>query len=121
MKIAEDLIVAIVDDDLGVRNALQDTLESHGYESRAYVSAEDFHRSDVGCIVSDVKMPGMSGVELQTEVKKRGGRKPIIFVSSYDDMRGRERVLNAGASAFLQKPFTVSELIDSVKTALKAA
>jgi FixJ family two-component response regulator len=100
--------VAIVDDDAAIREALQDLLRSCGYSARTFASAEEFlakHAArSIGCIILDVKMPGMSGIELQAELKSRGSAPPIIFLTSQFDARVRAAAMEGGAMAFLEKP-----------------
>lgn len=115
-------LIAIVDDDLAIREALDDLIKSLGYESRLFESAEAFlafkPRASVDCIVVDVKMPGLSGIELQNRLNSEGDRPPMIFMTSYHDERTRTAALDGGALAFLGKPVDLTKLIAFMDTAL---
>lgn len=95
---------------------------SFGYECRLFVSAEQFleskQQADIDCIVVDVKMPGLSGIELQSELNRRGNHPPMIFVTSYQDERTRNAALNGGALAFLGKPVNIVSLIGCLESVL---
>src|SRR5262245_50749231 len=98
-------------------------LRLHGFTTHAYPSAEEFLRSphvnDTACLIVDVRMPGMTGPALQEHLLLQGHRIPIIFITAFPEERSRTRALNAGAIAFLSKPFSGQILIDHVSTALK--
>lgn len=115
-------LIAIVDDDLAIREALDDLIKSLGHESKLFASAEAFldfnQRSSIDCMVVDVKMPGMSGVELQGRLNIDGDRPPMIFMTSYNDERTRAAALDGGALAFLGKPVDLSQLIEYIDLAL---
>jgi FixJ family two-component response regulator len=115
-------IVAIVDDDESVREATKGLLRSLGYSAAAFSSAEDFlsseHLNDTSCLIADVQMPGLSGVELQRHLIQQGHHLPIIFVTAYPEDRIRTRVLEAGAVDFLSKPFSDDQLIGCIGAAL---
>jgi FixJ family two-component response regulator len=117
-------VVAIVDDDLSARTAIQGVLKSVGFTARSFASAEEFLISEQlqhsACLIADVQMPGMSGLELQERLAKEGRRIPVIFVSAYGDDKARTRAMRAGAAGFLDKPFNDDALIDIVKAAIKA-
>jgi len=114
--------IAVVDDDQGIREAMDDLVKSFGYECRLFASAEEFlafePRSAIDCMLVDVKMPGLSGIELQAELNKNVERPPVIFVTSYKDERTRSTAIKGGAFAFLGKPVDVEKLIDCLKSAL---
>lgn len=114
--------VVIVDDDESVRRAIQGVLESVGFNASSFASAEEFLSSDAvdraACLIVDLKMPGMSGVELQQRLVKQGRQIPIIFVSAYGEEKVRTRALSAGAIGFLDKPFNDETLIDIVMRAI---
>ena len=116
--------IAVVDDDSEVRSATGFLLRSCGYSAVTFDSAEVFLRSDVlnhtSCIITDVKMPGMNGDELQQHLISIGFRAPIIFMTAFPDDSVRLRVLSAGAHGFLSKPCQPQALIDCVETALQA-
>jgi len=116
-------IVAIVDDDRPVAEATGELLEAHGYATLIFTSAEEFLAScridDVACIVSDVRMPGMGGIELQSSLTSAGCRTPIILVTAFPEQDIRERAFAAGAYAFLAKPYREENLIDCLVSALQ--
>lgn len=115
-------VIAVVDDDPAIREAMDDLIMSFGYECRLFVSAEQFleskQQADIDCIVVDVKMPGLSGIELQSELNRRGNHPPMIFVTSYQDERTRNAALNGGALAFLDKPVNIVSLIGCLESVL---
>ncbi len=115
-------VIAVVDDDPAIREAMDDLIMSFGYECRLFVSAEQFleskQQADIDCIVVDVKMPGLSGIELQSELNRRGTPPPMIFVTSYQDERTRNAALNGGALAFLGKPVNIVSLIGCLESVL---
>jgi FixJ family two-component response regulator len=118
--------VAVVDDDKGVREATNDLLNSNGFRTRGYSSAEQFLRSTAGrkagCLVLDLRLPGMSGLELQRELRTKGFNVPAIFATAEADTSGRLRVklFQAGAMAVLHKPFNPEELLRLVQSAFEA-
>ena len=113
--------IAVVDDDQAIREAMDDLIKNFGYQSRLFSSAEEFlafePRAEIDCMVVDVKMPGLTGLELLAELNRRGDRPPMIFVTSYDDERTRNAALNGGAFAFLRKPVDVVTLIGCLEAA----
>ncbi|MBM7043838.1 MULTISPECIES: response regulator transcription factor [Rhizobium] len=114
--------IAIVDDDHAIREAMDDLVKSCGYECRLFASAEEFlafePRSAIDCMLVDVKMPGLSGIELQAELNRHSARPPMIFVTSHKDERTRKRAMNGGAFAFLGKPVDIERLIGCLESAL---
>jgi FixJ family two-component response regulator len=116
-------LVAIVDDDRSVQSALKDLMESAGLEARCFGSAEEFlepdERNQTGCLVADIRMPGMSGLELQAKLKAEGSRIPIIFVTAHGDAKMKMKAMKAGAVEFLSKPFDDEVLLEKVRGALK--
>jgi FixJ family two-component response regulator len=116
-------LVAIVDDDDLVRSALQDMLKSVGLPSQAFASAEEFLKSgqqnQTACLIADIRMPGMSGLELQTELNATHCRIPTIFITAHGDTRMRMQALRAGAVEFMAKPFDDEALLGSVRAALE--
>lgn len=116
--------IAIVDDDEAIREALEGLVELCGYESKLYESAEKYLadplRSSVDCLVLDVMMPGLSGLELQERLNREPGKPPIIFMTSYSDERTRMRAMAGGAVAFLTKPADVANLIHFIEKAVRA-
>jgi FixJ family two-component response regulator len=116
--------IAIIDDDADVRDSTRQLLRSRGYLTLAFASAEDFLKSgeviQASCVVTDVRMPGMSGVALQAWLKAQGNSTPVIFVTAFPEQRVKEQVLAAGARAYLTKPYQEASLINSIESALKA-
>jgi FixJ family two-component response regulator len=116
-------LVAIVDDDELVRGALQGLMKEAGLDARAFASAEDFLNSGVhrqiGCLIADIRMPGMSGLELQHTLNAEGCPIPTIFVTAHGDAKMRLQAMRAGAVEFLAKPFDDGALLDTVRAALE--
>jgi FixJ family two-component response regulator len=117
--------IAIVNDDEAVRVAMKSLVRSLGYHASTFGSAEDFLNSeqldDTSCLITDVQMPGLSGLEMQNRLIARGHSIPIIFITGFPDENVRIRAMKAGALAFLSKPVNQDHLIDHLETALKAA
>jgi FixJ family two-component response regulator len=115
-------LIAIVDDDDSVRSALQGLMKEAGLPVVAFASAEMFLQSGqqlkTACLIADIRMPGMSGLELQARLNKDRQRIPIIFITAHGDEDMRLRALRAGAVEFLAKPFDDEVLLDSVRAAL---
>ena len=120
-KATKDLIT-VVDDDESIRRTTTLLIESFGFRATAFASAESFLKSgqlhDTSCLILDVRMPAMNGFELQSELAAAGYAIPIIFVTAYDDKESRGRAMQAGAVAFLSKPFSDEQLIQTVRSAL---
>ncbi len=118
-------MISIVDDDESVREATRGLVRSLGYVAATFGSAEEFLKSaqlnDTTCIIADVQMPGVSGVELQDRLIAAGRRLPMIFVTAFPEERIRMRALAAGAFGFLSKPFDEEHLIGCLDRALKSA
>ena len=118
----DSVLVAIVDDDELMRGALQGLLREAGLAARAYASAEEFLRSGAqhrsSCLIVDVRMPGMSGLDLQARLDAEQIRIPIIFITAHGDERMRMQALRSGAADFLAKPFDDEVLLRSVRAAL---
>lgn len=116
-------LVSVVDDDESVRESLPDLLREFGFSVRAFSSAQDFLTSDcidqTKCLILDVGMPGMTGPELQHELKQRGQKIPIIFITALRDETIRSQVLGEGAIDCLFKPFSETALSDAVNAALQ--
>jgi FixJ family two-component response regulator len=119
----ESKLVAIVDDDDSVRGTLQELLRSAGLPSQGFDSAEAFlasgRQQDTACLITDIRMPGMSGLELQTRLNAERCRIPTIFITAHGDEEMRFQALRAGAVEFLPKPFDDEVLIESVRAALE--
>jgi FixJ family two-component response regulator len=116
--------VAIVDDDEAVRVALEGLLKSAGLTARAFESAEEFINSgqqrQAACLIADIRMPGMSGLELQAKLNADGCRIPIVFITAHGDAKMRIQALRAGAVEFMAKPFDDEALLESVRAALES-
>jgi FixJ family two-component response regulator len=116
-------VISIVDDDESVRAATSSLVRSMGFTARTFASAEEYLRSqhvdETSCLITDVKMQGINGIELQNLVHARGHRTPIIFITGLPEERIRERAMQAGAIGFLSKPFDVESLIKYLDLALQ--
>jgi two-component system, LuxR family, response regulator FixJ len=114
--------VYIIDDDDSVRRALRRLIRSVGLKVETFATAEEFLQSSIqpapGCLILDLHLPGMSGLELQERLNTEGRGVPIVIVTAYPEEPVRELALEAGAIAFLQKPFEEQSLLDAVKRAL---
>jgi FixJ family two-component response regulator len=117
------VLVSIVDDDESVRESLPDLLRQSGFTVRAFSSAEEFLAShcieQTRCLILDIAMPGMSGLELQQELKRRGQEIPIIFITACTDEDLRPQVLAQGAVECLAKPFSATALLEALRIALE--
>jgi len=116
-------MVAIVDDDDLMRTALQGLLKSAGLLTHAFASADEFlrsgHQHDTACLITDIRMPGMSGLELQAQLNADHCRIPTIFITAHGDAKMRMQAMRAGAVEFLAKPFDDEALLESLRAALK--
>jgi FixJ family two-component response regulator len=116
-------LIAIVDDDDLMRNALQGLLKSVGLQAQAFASAEEFLESgeqrQTACLIADIRMPGMSGLELQAKLNAERCRIPTIFITAHGDAKMRMQALRAGAVEFLAKPFDDEVLLGNVRAALE--
>jgi FixJ family two-component response regulator len=116
-------LIAIVDDDDLMRNALQGLLKSVGLQAQAFASAEEFLQSgeqrQTACLIADIRMPGMSGLELQAKLNAERCRIPTIFITAHGDAKMRMQALRAGAVEFLAKPFDDEVLLGNVRAALE--
>ena len=117
-------VISVIDDDASVRAATNNLLSSHGYMVHTFASAEDFlqsaHNDESSCVVADIQMSGMSGLDLLTHVRKRGNEVPFVFITAFPDENLRARAMKAGATCFLAKPFAPPTLIRCLETALEA-
>ena len=115
-------LVMVVDDDSGVRNAMRSLLKSVGLESALYASAQEFlagwQPAQPGCLVLDIRMPGMSGLELQQQLNLRGAVVPVIFMTGHGDIPMAVEAMQHGAFDFLQKPFRDQDLLDRIQRAI---
>jgi FixJ family two-component response regulator len=116
-------LIAIVDDDQSVQSALQDLIESEGLSTLCFGSAEQFLDSGAqhtaGCLIADIRMPGMSGIELQAKLKADRCRIPIIFITAHGDAKMRIQAMRDGAVEFLSKPFDNAVLLETVHAAVE--
>lgn len=124
MNTEKDKLIAIVDDDELMRNALQGLLKSVGLPAQAFASAEEFLQSgqqdQTACLIADIRMPGMSGLELQAKLNAARCRIPTVFITAHGDSKMRMQALRAGAVEFLAKPFDDEVLLGNVRAALKS-
>jgi len=122
MKNPLDPLISIVDDDESVRQALKSLIDSVGFRAQVFGSGEEFLNSayvlQTDCLIADVRMPGMSGLELQERLNDAGSPIPIVFISAHDDKDAQTRGLRAGAIAFLQKPFSEDSLLGAISAGL---
>jgi FixJ family two-component response regulator len=121
-RVAEIQKISIVDDDESVREALKSLLKSAGFQADAFASAEEFLNSGefaTACLILDVRMPGMSGIELQDRLYTSHPGLPIVFVSAHADEEARARALENGAVGFLQKPFSDEALLTAIDAAVR--
>ena len=116
-------LVAIVDDDQSVQNALKDLMESVGISAMCFGSAQEFLASDerdlTACLIADVRMPGISGLEMQAKLKAEGSFIPIIFITAHADAKIKMQAIKAGAIEFLSKPFDDEVLLEKVRPTLE--
>ena len=114
--------IAVVDDDESVRQGLANLISSVGYEAELYASAEEFlarpEAGEAACLVLDLRMPGMSGLELQRRLAAHSGAPPVIIITAHGDDEARAEALAAGAVAFLNKPFKEETLLGAISSAL---
>jgi FixJ family two-component response regulator len=117
-------VISIIDDDASIRVAIESFLRSLGFDARSFESADQYLRSPerhhTSCIVSDVQLPGCSGLDLQDHLISHHDRTPIIFITAYPRPETRQRALNTGAIGFLTKPFDNEMLLNCIETALKS-
>ncbi|WP_421696098.1 response regulator transcription factor [Aestuariivirga sp.] len=115
-------LIAIVDDDPGVRGSVDSLLRSAGLAGRSFPCAEALlccgEESRIACIITDLHMPGMSGIELQAELARRGWRQPLIVMTAFPSAAAREQALASGALAFLTKPIDPDALLAAVERAI---
>ena len=119
---AERPLVSVVDDDESVRESLPDLLREFGFAARAFASAEEFLSSDIvgrtKCLILDVAMPGMTGLDLQQELRRRGQKIPVILITGQKDEAIREQGFKQGAVKFLYKPFSDTALLEALNVAV---
>jgi two-component system, LuxR family, response regulator FixJ len=116
-------LIAIVDDDGSVRSAIHSLLKSVGLKAQTFASAGEFLASgrqvETACLITDIRMPGMNGLELQAKLAAEGCSVPIIFITAYADASTRMQAMRAGAVEFLGKPFNDEVLLQSVRAAMQ--
>ena len=117
-------LISIVDDDDSLRNSLNNLLRSLGFRTEGFSSAEEFlnsnHLNDTDCLLLDVRMPGMNGLDLQRHLLAANLRLPIVFITSHGDDGARTRALEGGAVAFLYKPCREERLLEAIESALQS-
>ena len=117
-----DRLISVVDDDESVRSATVDLLASLGFACEAFMSAEAYLQSEAAnrtsCLILDVRMPGLSGLELQRALTNQGRLVPIIFITSFPSRRVRQQAIKGGAICYLPKPYSVDELLNCIRLAL---
>jgi FixJ family two-component response regulator len=116
-------VVSIVDDDPLAREGIRELVESLGYKARAFVSAQDFLQSGAiattCCLITDLQMPGLNGLDLQEQLQAQGYCTPVILITAYPNEKHRSRAMNAGAIGFLSKPFEEQSLVECLGAAIK--
>ena len=120
---ADDPVVYVVDDDEGVRNSLESLIRSVGLSVQTFASAQEFlgtkRKNAPGCLVLDVRLPGLSGLDLQSELARAEIQTPIVFITGHGDIPMSVRAMKAGAVEFLTKPFREEDLLDAIRQAIK--
>lgn len=115
-------LISVVDDDESVRRTTKLLIESFGYRAAVFESADTFLKSgrlyDTSCLVVDVQMPAMNGLEFQTHLAAEGWSIPIIFITAYENKESRRNAMQAGAVAFLNKPFNDEQLFQTIRSTL---
>ena len=115
-------LISVVDDDESIRRTTKLLIESFGYRAAVFESAEIFLRFgklyDTSCLIVDINMPGINGLQLQSQLAAEGCSIPIIFITAYGNIESRRQAMQAGAVAFLDKPFSDEQLLKSIRTAL---
>ena len=118
-------LISVVDDDESIRDSTRTLLRSAGYAVATFESGELFLESgtlpETRCLVLDIRMPGMSGLELQRRVNLSDSSVPVIFVTAHDDKANRKLAIDAGASEMFQKPFSANAFLTAVDTAVKSS
>ena len=116
-------VVSVVDDDESIRRTTTLLIESFGFRAAAFESAESLLKSgqlqETSCLIVDVQMPGMNGLQLQRHLAASGYKIPIIFITAYDNKESRQQAMQAGAVAFLSKPFNDKLLLETIRATLR--
>jgi FixJ family two-component response regulator len=124
VDVSKTSVISIVDDDESVREALESFLKSLGFKAEVFASAEEFLKvgpfSSTDCLILDMRMPGMSGLELQRQLVINNHDIPIIFITAHGDEEARSQVLKDGAVDYLLKPFSEEALLRAINTALQS-
>lgn len=122
---ATGVLIAVVDDDESVRRATRRLLRAAGFEVDTYSSGKEFldavKQRRPGCVIVDLHMPGMSGLEVQSTLAGSGLEIPVVFITAYDDPGARDRAVQAGAVAYLRKPFSEAVLLEAIERAVSGA
>jgi FixJ family two-component response regulator len=123
VDVSESTVITIVDDDESMREALKSLMRSVGFRAETFASGEEFLNSnrlrDTACLILDLQMPGISGLELQNRLAASQNRVPVVFITAHGNEEDRKRALQAGAVDFLRKPFSEEALLDAVHVALE--
>jgi FixJ family two-component response regulator len=121
--VSNEALISIVDDDESVREATRGLMNALGFVAEAFASAEDFLKSErvqrTSCLITDMQMPGMTGLELHARLVASGRPVPTVLITGYADDRSRARALEAGITAYLTKPFTEDALLGCIRSALE--
>jgi FixJ family two-component response regulator len=124
-KLTDPALICIIDDDQAVREATESLIRSFGFRTELFGSAEEFlrweGRESTGCLILDLRLPGMTGLELQRILAASGDRVPVVFITAHGDEQAQSEALAAGAVDFLRKPFSENALLDAVRTALESS
>ena len=122
---ATGVLIAVVDDDESVRRATRRLLRAAGFEVETYSCGTEFldavKQRRPGCVIVDLHMPGMSGLEVQSTLAASGFQMPVLFITAYDDPGARDRALQAGAVSYLRKPFSEETLLEAIDSAVSGA
>ena len=119
------VVVVAVDDDFRVRESIESLVESAGYAPQVFSTAEEFLKSGTlavaACLITDVRMPGMDGIELQRRIRLVRPELPVIFISAHNSTETRQKAIDEGAVDFLYKPFNAADLLAAIQAALTKA
>jgi FixJ family two-component response regulator len=122
LAVPQEPLIACVDDDVSAREALEGFLKAFGFAPEIFSSAEEFLQSErldeTSCLITDIHLGGMSGLQLQSRLAASGSRIPVIVITAFPDDRVRRRALTAGAVCFLNKPFDKEDLLTGIRSAL---